>query len=317
MSQNQAEKLLETAQENSKIVRNAFISYLAVAVFIWITVESVTHRQLLIPTERLTLPVINVQIPVVGFFWVVPLFLLLFHLFFVLHVLKFAELLKKIRDENESGDAWKHQLHGNLFTWVFFAKRTGNPFSMQLARLLIVVSFWLVGPVILLRTQIVFLPYHAAALTFLHRLLFSGSIFLNVYFCAQIYSLQHQGFRERIAETLREFILPRGFFKNWHSTENLFNVGGPAFVIAAVPFLLVFSWDILVIPQTAEENEAKFAWWYGPFAGKSINLVVARNLNLAEAKLAKGPGETLRAALIDKPQEEREAELLQHYEILD
>jgi hypothetical protein len=68
--------ILPTVQENSKTVRNTYISYLAVAAYIWLTIESITHRHLLIPDERLALSVIGLKLPVVGFFGIAGAILL-------------------------------------------------------------------------------------------------------------------------------------------------------------------------------------------------------------------------------------------------
>ena len=58
---------LEAVKENSKTVRNIYISYLGFATYIWLTAESVTHLQLLIPKEGLSLPIIGVKLGVVEF----------------------------------------------------------------------------------------------------------------------------------------------------------------------------------------------------------------------------------------------------------
>ena len=48
---------LEAVKENSKNVRNIYLSYLVFATYIWLTAESVTHLQLLIPKDGLSLPI--------------------------------------------------------------------------------------------------------------------------------------------------------------------------------------------------------------------------------------------------------------------
>ena len=73
----QSEAFLAALQESSKKVRNTATSYLLLALFIWLTVEGVTHEQLLNPEIRISLPVIGVNLPVVGFFVVAPVLFVL------------------------------------------------------------------------------------------------------------------------------------------------------------------------------------------------------------------------------------------------
>jgi hypothetical protein len=65
--------------EGSKTVRNTYLSYLAVTVYIWIAIESITHKQLLFPDDKLQLLVLDIGLPVVDFFFIAPIVLLIMH----------------------------------------------------------------------------------------------------------------------------------------------------------------------------------------------------------------------------------------------
>ncbi|MFQ5673310.1 MAG: hypothetical protein ACE5G9_09455, partial [Nitrospinales bacterium] len=113
------EVFLEILRENSKTVRNTYITYLLLALFIWLTVEGVTHEQLLNPEIRISLPVIGVSLPVVGFFVVAPVLLFLFHLYFLLHVTQYAGQLAHAREQFEGKvKDWKLLLHGVQLTFL-------------------------------------------------------------------------------------------------------------------------------------------------------------------------------------------------------
>ena len=186
------ETILPTVQENSKTVRNTYISYLAVAAYIWLTIESITHRHLLIPDERLALPVIGLKLPVVGFFWIAPLFLLLFHIYFIIHLVNFAALLTEIKTQLKGfKDDWKSQIHGSLFTWYFLKpESTSRPGSMLISPL-ILLSFWLLTPVILLRIQWVFLPYHHHVMTPYHQYLVAIGAGISAFFLWKTYAYKN------------------------------------------------------------------------------------------------------------------------------
>ena len=62
-----------------------WLSFLTFMAYLTMTVGAVTHEALL-KQAGIQLPVLNVQLPLVGFFWIAPLFFLLFHFYLFLQL---------------------------------------------------------------------------------------------------------------------------------------------------------------------------------------------------------------------------------------
>ncbi|QPJ61271.1 MAG: pentapeptide repeat-containing protein [Candidatus Nitronauta litoralis] len=270
------EKFLPTMQENSKTVRNTYISFLTLTTFIWISIESVTHRMLLIPDENLTLPLIQVKIPIVGFFWAAPFLLVLFQLYFQVHVFRFARDLAKVRDDakkqmesagNDDGDGakakkkaavidsitdipsdWKSQLQGNLFTWNFIDQKSRYEFHVVLSSFIVALSFYWYGVLVLLRVQWVFLPHHHSALTTTHFSIVLFSLAISFYFRRKV---------ERLKENSGNKVWKKKFW--W-----LYYFPGYFLAVLGFYFTLVMSWSVLEIPFTEKENERRFGMFTWP-----------------------------------------------------
>ena len=309
------DKQEEKIKEDGKTLRNSYVTYLLVAAFIWMVVESITHRQLLIPNERVPLPIFGLETPVVTFFILAPLVLMVFHGYFLIHTVQFAKLLQKNRkDMTGYAEGWRNQVHGSLFAWYLLEPKDIKWPVLILNLIFVRLSFWSLVPIILLRCQWKFLPYHNPTVTLLHQICLVLSLTLAWYF----YHETHQ---------YREQQEPKG-----QAGKIIFKTGALSVFSLAVAFTILiglFSLTVLKIPQSAEENEAQFEGIRKPFgwmakALKSewrwnkrllIKDVVERNFNLAEAKLAIRPSNEIIAAFAGK--EHNEKDLLNFYKVLD
>ena len=73
------DELLNSANTSSSSARNTWLTFLILNVYLMITIAGVTHVDLLL-NSAVTLPLVNVDIPLFGFFSVAPFMLLLVHL---------------------------------------------------------------------------------------------------------------------------------------------------------------------------------------------------------------------------------------------
>ena len=80
--------------------RNLWLAFLTFGTYLAISVASVTHTDLFLQTP-IKLPLLNVELPLVAFFWVAPLLFLIFHAYLLLNlrllvdnVLRFNEMLE-------------------------------------------------------------------------------------------------------------------------------------------------------------------------------------------------------------------------------
>src|SRR5260370_38262916 len=75
-----------------------WLAFLMFMSYLTMTVGAVTHEALLKQTP-IKLPVLNVELPLVGFFWIAPLFFLLFHLYLFLQL---VILVRKVASFDEN-----------------------------------------------------------------------------------------------------------------------------------------------------------------------------------------------------------------------
>ena len=71
-----AKGLLNAANDASNAARNAWLAFLALVTYLLVTLGGVSHKDLLL-NSGVTLPVVNVDIPLFSFFQYAPLLLLL------------------------------------------------------------------------------------------------------------------------------------------------------------------------------------------------------------------------------------------------
>ncbi|MFD2645030.1 pentapeptide repeat-containing protein [Pseudomonas japonica] len=153
-------------------------SYLFLMLYMLIAVSGVTHADLL-TSKTLTLPVLNVNLPLLGFFWLAPLLLVISHAYVLLHfsIMRSklqaftTELLSKTWDI-EAQEFARRQLPNSIFIQLLAGPREIRKGTQRV--LLLIISFvsLAMGPVFVLFLFLLqFLPYHHEGLTWWHRLL--------------------------------------------------------------------------------------------------------------------------------------------------
>lgn len=166
--------------EAAGISAGLWVSYLFVLFYLAIAAGSVTHRDLFFETP-VKLPFFNVELPIVAFFALAPLLLLIVHTYVLLHFVQFADKigefntkLKKIpTDEVQS---FRQQLPSNIF-----AQLLAGPHEIRsgikgfLLWLTANISLVVAPLATLLLFQLTFLPYHDVT-TWWHRILIGGDL---------------------------------------------------------------------------------------------------------------------------------------------
>src|SRR5215510_4857568 len=90
-----AERLRVAADEAARLAQNVYLSFLLLGTYIAIIIGSTTDVQLL-KVSPVTLPLLNVQLPIIGFYVVVPWLLLLFYFNLLLHLTFLAQRLHRL-----------------------------------------------------------------------------------------------------------------------------------------------------------------------------------------------------------------------------
>ncbi len=193
----QIEQLLETANEASGAARNAWLGFVLVMAYLLVTIASTGHRDLLL-NNPVTLPIVDVKLPLSNFYVFAPLLFWLLHLgLFIQHAVTAKKLtaltrsLAALRGDRPPG--YESRIRGRLHHYSFAqylagayghdvpledeAERTATVHRL-LMRLILWTSFVVLPGLTFLYFQIGFLPYHDAAITGWQRILLMADVAL-------------------------------------------------------------------------------------------------------------------------------------------
>lgn len=171
------EPFRNAVNESAARVRGLWLGYIALLAYLFIAVGAVTHRDLLLQNP-VTLPVLNVDLPLLGFFAVAPVFFLINYFYLLLQLSGMGRRIRAYNEEvDNSGidDAEEKIERRKLDTFVIVqllggAKEeqegTTSNFLSAIAWITLVAA-----PILLLLfIQLQFLPYQNESITWLHRL---------------------------------------------------------------------------------------------------------------------------------------------------
>ena len=225
---------------------------------------------LLNPDSKINMPLLNIGLPTVYFYILLPLLLFTFHF----------DLLFNLYHHAKKRRVWKKRHQGDelLFPFMFnYLDETAKK-DFYYSFLLIVtwLTVYLVPLSLLVFIQTRFLPYHSYWITGLHKAVFIADVVLLL------------AFWKKVREPNWKFnIRSLGTYK--HYSFDIFIL---------LPFFF-FSFFIAVIPDTNDETIL--------FTDKAISDVIVRNIYLLEATLvAAPPGDEIIAAYIAKSNTEEE-----------
>ncbi|MEW5964899.1 MAG: pentapeptide repeat-containing protein [Pseudomonadota bacterium] len=166
--------LLEAVNNSSETANTGWLIFLGIMTYFMIAVAGVTHRDLLLETP-VSLPILQVQIPITQFFQFAPPILVLFHIGVISQLVLLAR--KTLEFDHairllEPGERRSHPLRLELHNFYFVQAIAGPHRSKVMSGFLHGMA-WLtlvvIPVVLLLYIQIVFLPYHDLAITWSHR----------------------------------------------------------------------------------------------------------------------------------------------------
>lgn len=168
-------RLLEAINRASRSASLAWLALLALMAYLWLAVASVSHRDLLLDSD-VVLPIFQSKIGLSRFFVVAPLVLVGVHFGVIGQLallarksLEFAGAVRLL----EVSDARTHPLRYELDTFFLVQAIAGPERSRVISGVLNGLGWLtvvLLPLLLLLFIQVTFLPYHAVAITMLHRL---------------------------------------------------------------------------------------------------------------------------------------------------
>jgi uncharacterized protein YjbI with pentapeptide repeats len=166
-------------------------TFITLQFYFAIAFGSVTHRDLFLQTA-IKLPILNVDLPLIGFFIVVPIVLVIFHFYVFLQLLGLA---RKAQDYNTLLSRYTpneliRQRLDSFLVLQFLAGPTRHRAGFSGLSLLLIAWVTLVATpvVILIQAQISFLPYHLESVLWLQRIAIVSDLALIWHFWPYIRS---------------------------------------------------------------------------------------------------------------------------------
>ena len=170
-----AKELLDEANRASDPAWSSWLAFLLLLTYVVVTLASVSHKALLL-NSPVKLPIINADIPLVGFFQYAPALLLLVYLSLLVQHVILARKYRRFTDaivsyEMETGT--QHPARERVHSYVFSQIAAGpkpNRITKFMMQLIVYVTFSVLPIITLLYFQIKFLPYHDVSTTYWHRI---------------------------------------------------------------------------------------------------------------------------------------------------
>jgi len=166
---------LDEANATSEPARTAWLAFLFLVTYVIVTLASVSHKDLLL-NSPVKLPIINADIPLVGFFQYAPAMLLLVYLsLLVQHVIvarkyrRFTDAILPLERETGVENPARERVHAYAFSQILAGPRP-HRITKLMMQLIVYVTFAALPIATLLYFQIKFLPYHEVWITYWHRL---------------------------------------------------------------------------------------------------------------------------------------------------
>ncbi|MDQ6702265.1 MAG: pentapeptide repeat-containing protein [Pseudomonadota bacterium] len=186
----------KTVEDAAAVSAGFWLSYLFVLFYIGIAAGAVTHNDLLLENP-VKLPFLNVELPLVVFFFLAPIIFIVSHAYTLVHFVMLGakvgvfdtELRAQLGDAPETREGLRRQLPSNIF--VQFLAGPGDIREGRLGLVLKAIAWvsLVIGPVLLLLLiQVQFLPYHFERVTWVQRFaIFADVILLWLLWPAVLY----------------------------------------------------------------------------------------------------------------------------------
>ncbi len=168
-------ELLNEANSASDPASSSWLAFLVLLTYAAVTLAGVNHKSLLL-NSPVKLPIINADIPLVGFFQYAPALLLLVYLSLLVQHVILARKYRRFTDAIASYEAetgTEHPARERVNSYVFsqiVAGPKANRITKFMMQLIVYVTLSILPIATLLYFQIKFLPYHDVSITYWHRI---------------------------------------------------------------------------------------------------------------------------------------------------
>ena len=171
------EALEKSLNDSATRVSTLWISFLIFGLYLVIAAGTVTHRQLLLE-DPVKLPVLNIELPLVGFFFLAPILFVIFHAYVLIQVLLLGRTAAAYNEAVEhnikvaaDNARVRQRLANTLFAQIFAGSpRERDGWLGVLLKAMAWITLAIAPVLVLLVFQFQFLPYHSALVTWAIRI---------------------------------------------------------------------------------------------------------------------------------------------------
>ncbi len=160
-----AEALAAALNHSAERVQTLWFSFLTFMVYLAVATGTTTHRMLFLESP-LNLPVLNIALPLLGFYILTPVIFVVLHFYMLLNLVLLARtartfedtLLRAFPDDGEPRENFQNTLFVQLLVGGRLEREGTNA---KLLSLMALISLALAPVALLLMFEIMFLPYHS------------------------------------------------------------------------------------------------------------------------------------------------------------
>jgi hypothetical protein len=173
----EAEAFVDALNHSAERVQTLWFSFLTFMIYLAIAAGTTTHRMLFLK-DPLTLPVLNIPLPLLGFYVLTPVIFVVFHFYMLLNLVLLARtartfedaLERAFPDDGEPRETFRMRIENTLFVQLLVGGRLERErINAKLLSLMALITLAVAPVALLLFLQIKFLPYHSECVTWLHR----------------------------------------------------------------------------------------------------------------------------------------------------
>ncbi len=238
--------------EATKRLNAVWVTFILLLTYLFIATGKITHKDLFLETP-VKLPILNVDVPLLGYFIAAPVFVLAVHFYFLIQLrglaAKFGEydaVLSNLPDtEHGQVERLRHRIDNSLFAQILGGPPSAASFFLRSVAVLTVV---ILPIMLLLSIQLTFLAYQNVIITNIHR----GLIFVDVVMLVFYFGTSAGLFKGASGVLLgrKSAVMVRRlggeFLAVWHWGEDVLLVLSVAFVAGAS---ILGSWFVAVLPS--------------------------------------------------------------------
>jgi hypothetical protein len=160
----------KAVEDTAAIGGGLWLSYLFVLFYLGIAAGAVTHADLLLQAP-VKLPFLNIELPLLAFFFLAPLLLLLTHAYTLVHLVLLARRVDQFNAIKGLPEAWRRRrLPSNIFVQFLGAPAENRGFFGLLLGAILWVTLVVAPIALFLLLEIQFLPYHSRWITWTIRI---------------------------------------------------------------------------------------------------------------------------------------------------